>query len=374
LLPAAEALRAAGHDVLIASDPRIERERAVADLPVTILAHSWDAFFAEQAAFAAELTERPPEQRMAAAAERFVSRAEAVTPSVVDVIEAYRPDVIYRDQGFQAAWFAGLIVGVPVASFAFFPLPSVAEDPARADRYRAALRAVGAPDDLDSMDQWLTILAMPHSWIGDVPLHPTAHLVQPADPTDAHDDGTAAALLAGLPDRATVYVTLGTAFAGASGLFQTVLDGVGSVDVNVIATTGTTIDADTLRVPSNTRVASFVPQSLLLPHCDAMVAHGGYGSLMGALRAGLPVVSVPLAAADNEPNAMRVERLGAGKALIEPRRSAEDVAAALTEVLQQPSYRAHAQGIADEIAALPPPAHAATLLEQLATTRAPVVA
>src|SRR5262249_29762508 len=152
------------------------------------------------------------------------------------------------------------------------------------------------------------------------------------------------------------------AFADMPGLFQMVLDGVGDVDVNVIATTGTYLDADSLRVPSNTRLATFVPQSLLLPLCDAVVAHGGYGSLMGALRAGLPVVSVPIAASDNEPNALRLEQLGAGKALLEQNRSAEDVAAALTEVLHDPSYRTCAQRLADEIAALPPPAHAATLL------------
>jgi UDP:flavonoid glycosyltransferase YjiC (YdhE family) len=85
-------------------------------------------------------------------------------------------------------------------------------------------------------------------------------------------------------------------------------------------------------------------------------------------------VSVPIAAADNEPNALRLEQLGAGKALLEQNRSAVDVAAALTEVFNDPSYRSCAQGLADEIAALPPPAHAATLLEQLAATRAPVVA
>ena len=374
LLPAVEALRAAGHDVLIASDPRIEHERAVADLPVTILAHSWDVFMAEDATFIAEITRRAPQERMAAAAEHFMSQAEAVTPPLVDAIEDYRPDVIYREQAFLAGWLAGLIVDVPVASLAFFPRPRMAEDSPRADRYRAALRTVGAHGDVDSLDKWLTILAIPRSWIGDVPLDPTAHFVQPADPTGENDDGTAAALLAGLPERATVYLTLGTAFADTPGLFQTVLDGVGSVDVNVIATTGSTLDADTLRVPSNTRLASFVPQSLLLPHCDAMVAHGGYGSLMGALRAGLPVVSVPIAAADNEPNAVRLERLGAGKALLEQDRSAENVAAALTEILHEPSYRTCAQGLAKEIAALPPPAHAATLLEQLATTRTPVVA
>jgi UDP:flavonoid glycosyltransferase YjiC (YdhE family) len=71
---------------------------------------------------------------------------------------------------------------------------------------------------------------------------------------------------------------------------------------------------------------------------------------------------------------LRLEQLGAGKALLEQDRSAVDVAAALTEVLHDPSHRTRAQGLGQQIAALPPPVHAATLLEQLATTRAPVLA
>src|SRR5262245_19053384 len=118
LLPAAEALRAAGHDVLIAGDPRIADERAVADLPVTILAHSWDQFMADDATFIAKVPQLAPQPRMAFATEQFMRQAEAVTPPMVDLIEGYRPDVIYREQTFFAGWLAGVLADVPVATLA----------------------------------------------------------------------------------------------------------------------------------------------------------------------------------------------------------------------------------------------------------------
>jgi UDP:flavonoid glycosyltransferase YjiC (YdhE family) len=177
-----------------------------------------------------------------------------------------------------------------------------------------------------------------------------------------------------MPDHPTVYVTLGTTFADTPGLLDTVLDGVTTLDVNVIATVGRPNDAVELaaRHPE-VRVAEFVSQSLILPHCDAVVAHGGYGSLMGALTQGLPVVSIPVGAADNVPNALRLASLGAGVAVLQPDRSPQRVADALREVLDQPSYREAAHQIADDIASLPPPEYSATLLEELAATRAPVV-
>ena len=373
LLPTAEALLATGHDVLIASDPRIGRERALGEVPVAVFPDPATLINVEDSGVRrAALAQMTPEGRKAASVEHFMRQAEAVTPALLDIIETYQPDVICREQSFFAGWLAAVVADLPVATFAFFPAPPASRSPI-ADRCMRALRNMGADADLDSLDEWLTIYPLPPSWLGDIAVTPTSHFVQPADPSHDVDDGTAAALLAGLPDRPTVYLTLGTVFADTPGLFQTVLDGVGSLDVNVIATTGTRFDAGTVRVPSNTRIASFVPQSLLLPHCDAVVAHGGYGSLMGALRAGLPVVSVPIAAADNVPNAVRLELLGAGRAVIDPERRAADVTAALAEILREPSYRTRAQDIADEIAALPPPTHAATLLDRLASTLAPVV-
>ena len=196
--------------------------------------------------------------------------------------------------------------------------------------------------------------------------------MQPPEPTEV-DDGRAAALLAGLPDRPTVYVTLGTTFNQTPGAFAMVLAGMHELDINVIATTGRSLDPASLGPqPPNVRLARFIPQRLLLPHCDAVVAHGGYGSLMGALQHGLPVVSLPLAAADNISKATRLAELGAGIAVHEEARSSRAITHAVSTVLQDGSYKAAARALADEIAALASPAATVRLLERLGETRAPV--
>jgi UDP:flavonoid glycosyltransferase YjiC (YdhE family) len=93
---------------------------------------------------------------------------------------------------------------------------------------------------------------------------------------------------------------------------------------------------------------------------------------MGALKHGLPVVSVPLAAPDNVGNASRLEQIGAGVAVHETARSSRAVTQAVRAVLTDSRYRLAAQALADEIVALPSPTEAALLVKQLGQTRAPV--
>ena len=112
----------------------------------------------------------------------------------------------------------------------------------------------------------------------------------------------------------------------------------------------------------------------MAPQCQAVIAHGGYGSLMGALRHGLPVVSIPAGAADNVPNAIRLTLIGAGLAVMPHARTSGEVRAALLAVLEDPSYGVAARSVAAEIEALPPAKHAATLIEQLVETGEPVLA
>jgi UDP:flavonoid glycosyltransferase YjiC (YdhE family) len=51
----------------------------------------------------------------------------------------------------------------------------------------------------------------------------------------------------------------------------------------------------------------------------------------------------------------------------------ERVRAAASDVLADPAYRLNAERMRDEIAVLPGPDHAVTLLERLATTRQPLL-
>lgn len=73
---------------------------------------------------------------------------------------------------------------------------------------------------------------------------------------------------------------------------------------------------------------------------------------MGALRAGVPIVALPFFA-DQPYNAERVAALGAGVALHPGPDLGERCSAAVARVLDDPTIREAAMGVAREIAALP---------------------
>ena len=166
-------------------------------------------------------------------------------------------------------------------------------------------------------------------------------------------------------ERPVVYVTFGTAF-NTPELFQLVFDAVADLDVRVVATIGMNNEAADMAIPKNVRTVPFLSQGLILEHADLVVAHGGYGSLTGALKRGLPVLSLPLAPPDNRFNAAQLVKLGAGIALGEDERTPEDIRRSLRRLLDHREYRDRAGEIAAEIAALPPIDHAAELIERLA--------
>ena len=190
------------------------------------------------------------------------------------------------------------------------------------------------------------------------------HFVQPVEP-DPMPGESLAALLDGRDERPLVYVTFGTAF-NTPDLFQEVFDALADLEVQVIATIGLNNDIADLSVPGNVRTVPFLSQSLILEHADLVIAHGGYGSLTGALRRGLPVLSLPLAPPDNRFNAARLVKLGAGLALEQEERTADAIQQSVQRLLNEREYRDRARDIAEEIASLPSVDHAAELLERLA--------
>ena len=110
-----------------------------------------------------------------------------------------------------------------------------------------------------------------------------------------------------------------------------------------------------------------MPQQDILVHAAAMVCHGGTGTVLGGLTAGVPMVVVPQFA-DQPDNAERVAAVGAGIGVgggeAVPA-TAEEVRAAVTGVLTEPSYRKAAGAMAEEIAALSPVDEAVDFLAKL---------
>ena len=164
------------------------------------------------------------------------------------------------------------------------------------------------------------------------------------------------------PSPPRVYVTLGTSFANAD-VFRAALNGLKDEPVDIVMTIGGDLDPAALApVPTNARVERFIPQADLLPHCSAVVHHGGSGTMFGSLVHGLPQVVVPQGA-DNFINGDLITRAGAGLTVGPDEVAPESIRHAIRSVLTDPSYATAARRIAAEMAALPSPTEMAQILQ-----------
>jgi MGT family glycosyltransferase len=223
--------------------------------------------------------------------------------------------------------------------------------------------------------RYLHLAAEPPGFMrrGDAPA-PTAHLLRP-ETSEAGDEPPP--WLGGLPDRPTVYATLGTVFGAlppGRATFSAILTALGDEPYNLVVTVGRDIDpTDFGPQPPNVRIERYIPQDQLLPHCDIVVNQGGFSTVTGALRAGLPQVVIPIGA-DQPLNAACCEALGIGRVIRPDERTPEVIRDTVRAVLADPAYRANAARVRGEMAALPGPDHAVGLLERLARERTPILA
>lgn len=149
--------------------------------------------------------------------------------------------------------------------------------------------------------------------------------------------------------RPVVHLTQGTIANAAPDLLAPALAGLAREDVLVVATTGgRPIEQLALgKLPSNARIAPFVPHSLLLPKTAAMVTNGGFGGVQIALRHGVPLV-VAGATEDKPEVAARVAYSGAGVNLKTATPTPRAVRRAVRAVLQDGQVRTRALVLAAE--------------------------
>ena len=94
---------------------------------------------------------------------------------------------------------------------------------------------------------------------------------------------------------------------------------------------------------ANVEVVSSAPHSAVLEHAAAVVTHGGHGTVIKALAAGVPMVVLPHGR-DQLDNAVRVSSRGAGVKLKKTATSAQ-IARAVSTVLADPAYRQSAAAL-----------------------------
>jgi UDP:flavonoid glycosyltransferase YjiC (YdhE family) len=155
-----------------------------------------------------------------------------------------------------------------------------------------------------------------------------------------------------------IYLTLGTAF-GTPEVLTTAIEGLAALGTHVVVATG----AVTLGPqPAHVTARSWVPQAAAISQADLVVHHGGSGTTLGALAAGVPQLVLPQGA-DQFANAEALCAAGAALRLL----PGELTADAVTEQARKASScRDAARAIAEEIAAMPSPDEVARELPKYA--------
>jgi len=154
---------------------------------------------------------------------------------------------------------------------------------------------------------------------------------------------------AGPPGQPLVLVGLSSTVMRQEELLQRAADALGQLPVRGLVTTGPAVDPAVISAPANVTVTRWARHADVLPHCSAVITHGGHGTVMKALIAGVPLIVVPLGR-DQPDNAGRVVHAGAGVRL-RKNASVSTLQAAIGEVTGDPRYRAAARRMATRLAA-----------------------
>ncbi|MDH2424059.1 glycosyltransferase [Sphaerisporangium sp. TRM90804] len=160
-----------------------------------------------------------------------------------------------------------------------------------------------------------------------------------------------------------IYLTLGTAF-GTAELLTTAIEGLATLDAHVVVAAGRVPLEQVGDVPGNVTVQTWVAQADLLPHVDVVVHHGGSGTTLGALAAGVPQLLLPQGA-DQFANTDALVSAGAGLRLPADDLTPGTIAAHARKLFPHHGPTPHhdaARTIAWEIAHMPSPAEVARQL------------
>jgi UDP:flavonoid glycosyltransferase YjiC (YdhE family) len=347
LVPFVEAALRAGHEVLVAGPPALAPavERAGYPFwegeapPEDVLGPVWEKV----------PTVSPDEANAIVIGTIFADlNVTAMLPRMHAAFDEWRPDLVVREQNEYASAIAADVRGVPqlrlgVALAHGEELALELGEPALERHHPGSVAAIRSSPYMTLFPETLED--------PDAAAPPRVHRFR---------DPAAGDAVAPLPDwwpgdeRPLVYVSFGTV-AGtlpfAAQVYGAALEAAAEIPARTLLTVGNETDLALLRpAPASVRVERWVPQADVLAEASVVVGHGGSGTTLGALAAGLPQVIVPLFA-DQPENARRVAAVGAG--VVAPPEPAA-LREAVVEVLADPCYGRRAREIAAELAALPP--------------------
>ncbi|MET8260570.1 activator-dependent family glycosyltransferase [Micromonospora sp. NPDC005205] len=399
MTPLAWALRTAGHDVRVACQPGSTEALAQAGLTAVLAGEP----MAETLAEVDEMSEPPKRQAAPAtlplqtdyARDDPYAELEYLTTNLLPFLHtdemltdligfarAWRPDLVLWD----AMTYAGPVVAracgaaharILFGTDAFVQLWEAvrAAGGSRPDPMRAWLEPLlrthggGAFADDVVHGQWTIDTMPPWTWRPSSPHYiRMRHLA-------FNGPSVVPRWLYEPPVRPRVCVTLGMTHREADVAEASAVDlleAVGDLDIEVVATMSAEQLASVPRIPDNVRVVDFVPMNVLLPTCSAIVHHGGSSTMASAFEHAVPQLIVPSAYWSEkwfgpvaQANGLQERGAGVWLAYDSDRLTPAGLREDLMRVLKDPSFKENAVRLRTEMMGLPTPNEVVPAVEKL---------
>ncbi|GAB3013286.1 DUF1205 domain-containing protein [Streptomyces pseudoechinosporeus] len=408
-IPLAWALRSAGHDVCVASQPDLVEYISHAgltavgvgerlDLDVQMAGANRRRDNTEEVAgdpdflTHADLSGLHPERRtysyLRGAFELMATyvyptlSSESMTGELVEFARHWKPDLVVWDTHTFAGAVAATATGAAHARLLFGAdllghsrqlfrreqdlLPSAEQlsDPL-ADWLGGVLDAYGRPFGEEVVTGHWTVDPIPASMRLPVDQHHVPVRYVPYNGPSVVPDWLSEPV-----DRPRVCLTLGRTgrevLRADRASVTDLLDAVADLDVEVVATLSAAQLDRPEQVPDNVRVVDFVPLDALLPSCSAVIHQGGAGTFQNSQLHGVPQIIVPDLLWDYAYKMCHLESTGSGLAVPDVDRfTAAQLRSMLVRVLEDPSFAENAAGVRTEMLGMPAPRDVVPVLERL---------
>ncbi|MGC5040391.1 nucleotide disphospho-sugar-binding domain-containing protein [Streptomyces sp. DT190] len=350
--PLATAVRNAGHQVFMGGIDWVLPNIASVGLPAVKIS---PVSMEEVSAFMGAMPEDPAEQ-LKAVGRVYAEIAVDSLDRLLDLADHWRPDLVVGGGMFYTAPLLADHLNIPSVRLEWDRIDSRAYDPGAEPVLAPVLAELGL-QKLPDPDLWLDVCppslrpddAVPAKLMRWVPGNPQ----KPLEPW-MYTKG----------DRPRVYITAGTRLFSGEGL-RDMARSVGKLGAEVVVGAPEVVAAELRDEVPEARVG-WVPLDVLAPTCDVIIHHGGGGTDMTALHAGVP----QLIAHPEYPTTATRRIVEYGAATLVESGGYEEINAACELLLKDPSYRARAREVSREMAQLPPAHEIVSDLERLVADRA----
>ncbi|MDX6688807.1 MAG: hypothetical protein QOG15_264 [Solirubrobacteraceae bacterium] len=363
MVAAAHALARAGHDVTVATAKNLCP--TVSSLGLRAVAAGID-----DVSMVAEARRRWPETEHEPPAKWAVRMftdiaAPAMITSLQSVLADTRPELIVREEGEHGGPVAAATAGIPWATHGWgSPRPPLSTRDALARAVTPLWHAAGLPapraSDLDGIG---VLDPCPPSLYGDdAPL--SAHSIRPETPATS----SGANFRVSTAERPLAYVGFGTVplYRDRPELITEIAEALLARGFDPIITTP---DPQLTRrlvslAPGRVHVQQWLSLPKTLQACALVACHGGAGTVLAALAAGIPLLLLPQGAPSQARMSHACQLRGVARVLDSRAADASTLDDAV-HALTGDQYHTTAQQLAAEIAAMPRADHAVTAIQTL---------